>query len=1509
MNAPNASSLFQIHGWLEYRLRNDADGSIIREGSTKNVYTTWGLRTIFNASNFGSYITISDDERPAAMKDAPNIFLVDGKSPSASQNPSVSFDAVNLTTSRVASFASPATARTVRKVLFGFDEAHNNNKTVGGVAAYMEISPPIVQSPGATLELVYRQQFVVPTVKSMKRWASAPMLNQKRTVQAFLQYQNLNSGDYWRSGFGTLSQHGKFYFADEGARYGMHWYGGYGAGNQTAEGSDSWLVRPYSSGSGSNPTNNGSYAALTWNNNFSATYGNSSNMVGAIGSGVAFFHGSTWQSDDTWGGSSEFRSMVGFYPMRTSDGDLSTVFQHPVGETYLFNVAGSVPEGQGAMLLKGPYRPDDQILPASYAYRVKFTASGGTDSGTEGEYRFTRGWMNRTDGYFNGNTNLYGIQLRQLHTTFDAAKDPEVVYAKNSLAYDGRGYYWATARGAGEANRLYVWKGFTHEQILNRVESDDTRWYGIIPGDEQVSMPWSTDAGSMLCVATLCSDENGVIFYPTRMDASGQQAIHVIDNQRPGRYYQRPSGSVTTGSNNFSVSTSDEIHAMFPFVAGSTPASGIGAGDVGRQIRIVGSANGNDGVRTITAWVDANTVTLSGAPFTAESGLTWHWVTVYRRTSVNGLVSRIRVLKYDKINLRLWAWTDAGLQCSDNYGLTWSALINNDSGDLTDVTSERCQMPDGKHANNTCAIGNSGELYWTDTGGGSASGVGLNKYVPGLGGPGGTHTRLAYSSFPNYRSDRPLCGIGYDPVAPDLSTTEGALWLGTVFAHNTFWRLRCDNFSIAHLQSWTSPQVNGASGHMDYSVQHIAIGPGGAVALSDLSGNGGWPNVGYNYDTGTFVFFTIYPMNPADIDTNYGQGSTHIRDDGTMVHMPSATAKGNASRGTVEYFWESGSSKWIPWVGTVAQFTARYGGNGSKKCHADYQMLFDNVRVAFIQNGAVLQTEEYKVDESFTFLGAMGLHRTNIQDLTSTSDITLGSLRYYLEDQPIKIVPSDGGAGNVRLYYAHAVFGGWSVLDPQRPLGSGSNFIPEVVGSLGGYRMGAVPSGYPALLQGQASGVVPDTHNGGDSHAGWMAGLDLGTSEPVAKVRVTFYDSQPEQYGTHALTNGGTYAGRTRLYCSDDNATWVEVTAARWIAKDTSYVGSGSSASIVDSGVPGYPDLTGLDGFTAGSDALVAGQSITISSASSAANNGTFTITQVNSSTSVRIENPSAVPGDANNGSIVWDRPLDVGYKYVHHLNGVAQVSNDPSSWSNAYHQITFDLLGAGLNIGARTHRYWKVVHFDRAAEAGNNNNHTFALSGMCALGDDGYAVGIPSAARLPEAGNVDLISAPIRQFMFIQDRKDTGVKAGIDSVADSYADGFTDTVTISASPSSTFNTGAINPLTDYLAYHHPVTGTFLRNDTGQVAAGHPGAVGGEQTQVKILSVTGTTIVVEKRNIPVGLSDAYWEVRRPGISQTLWPTAPGEYVAPFAGDGYIKFHSDDAGREYRVVQRVANLRP
>jgi len=111
-------------------------------------------------------------------------------------------------------------------------------------------------------------------------------------------------------------------------------------------------------------------------------------------------------------------------------------------------------------------------------------------------------------------------------------------------------------------------------------------------------------------------------------------------------------------------------------------------------------------------------------------------------------------------------------------------------------------------------------------------------------------------------------------------------------------------------------------------------------------------------------------------------------------------------------------------------------------------------------------------------------------------------------------------------------------------------------------------------------------------------------------------------------------------------ATWKEVQG-------------GAAASVATAGTSGaYPGraiVSGLTGMVAPTTSPLnrgsAGDHLTIIGAANSANNGTFRITRVLSTTQVEIDNPSAVT-DGNNGSIIWVESSPLAQAYPASLQG-----------------------------------------------------------------------------------------------------------------------------------------------------------------------------------------------------------------------------------------------------------------
>jgi hypothetical protein len=153
-----------------------------------------------------------------------------------------------------------------------------------------------------------------------------------------------------------------------------------------------------------------------------------------------------------------------------------------------------------------------------------------------------------------------------------------------------------------------------------------------------------------------------------------------------------------------------------------------------------------------------------------------------------------------------------------------------------------------------------------------------------------------------------------------------------------------------------------------------------------------------------------------------------------------------------------------------------------------------------------------------------------------------------------------------------------------------------------------------------------------------------------------------------ATTSVGHYLTISGAATAANNGTWriVSRTSATQVgiynpaavsdANNTAIVWSeqqGGQAASIAAAVNGRSTLTGLTGMVAPTSTSrgSVGDRITITNATTGANNGTFMITAVISSTSAIIDNASAT-SDANNGSISWTEMSPLSQSYPTSLQG-----------------------------------------------------------------------------------------------------------------------------------------------------------------------------------------------------------------------------------------------------------------
>jgi hypothetical protein len=1095
------SVLNNIVGWCEWTLRNE-DGSIATKGEGPNLFTRVGRRQIPGYMGLPTYIVLLDDERPAGIKEGLTTFKVDQLSPSPINAAAVSVSGFirTLTTS----FSSPSGVRTIRKIglqgiegsVFGPEEGGQSQ-----VSAYLELSPAIVQQPGQSFEIVYRLAVVVNPAKNLKRWQTTTPIDESYFA-ADLVNGGIPAGNFFHFLHNVVGSH---FFVDQGAEYrGVHIANG---------------AQNFNTGGGAT-FSDGTIQRRGRDTTHLTTSGENDQVVGAYGMSAASRGSVNGNSDAALLDASK---SYGFFPLVAYEGTLTSVFKHPAGETYPFNVIGSVALSQGAMEVRGPFRPDDSKTPFHWGHHVVIQDSGDTDPGTEGTYTVLRhGWVSYPYPSYYANPSDDTNSPCLGHGGLAIPGDVALGAPRPQLVFDGVDTYWYAGQFGGINARLARQRAGTNEQQFLDVVGDLTRYYGFDVRNANTAE------------YSLATDGAGIVFMVEASTLLAQQKVYQIDNRKPGRHYQRPSGVVLTASpQTFTVDAADEIHAMFPFVIG----------DVGRKIRTVSTLNnGADVVRTITAYNGPNSVDVDGAPFITESAMLWHFVTVTKVSTgaLTGIVRRGNC-EYDATNGRLWQLTAAGLEFSLNGGVTWTKI--DETNGLTTALAKTVILQQGNETPRAFVIGNGGKLYWIDTSNA------INKYTPvPVTVVSGTHERVLIASLPGFANGftkGTLTSLCYDGTAPDQTThTDGVLWLGQDRTYQRgLWRMACGPTFIAGgatpYDNWTIRGSN-VNDYLDHSFQEAVVLSDGRVMLCTAVRNQ-WAVARVSETTGLITW--SFEGAAISATTNGFYGMIHSRPDGRVAFFggTSRADGGTLSGKPIQYRYNDLLDVWVPWHGTAAQFDARFGttNGGKRKCHAAFQPILGvgkshGISIRFVQLG-VAPADEFKAAERFTFMAAWGVARTNVQDVTWRHDWSQALTETKVEAEAIKIAT---GRGAIQVFYQR-----YTSVGPGLPLALGGGGIPSLDNL--GVNYGWLPvKGDLRLLGG---GDAPDTSvvGGAVSYSIARIGLDLGVGPPpISRLHTLWRDGQ--WYIGQRFHRASADRADFRVFFSDDNSIWTEATAVRF---------------------------------------------------------------------------------------------------------------------------------------------------------------------------------------------------------------------------------------------------------------------------------------------------------------------------------------------------------------------------
>jgi hypothetical protein len=1175
-------------GECEWTLR-DSDGNVVDSGRQKNLVTKNGRIKALQGSSLGRYLFISQTTRTPRFDLFENIIGFDngdgGPNPVKDVGTQTGWDLNTLTRTITATYAQPVTTRNITMIGIGWMGGLNPYQNTAGdniplISTALSISPAIVQTAANTLDVVYKITVIPPTAKQLSRFA---MPGRQGAGYYFAR---------WWGGFTSeamernLMPHtfGQYMFTDGDMPYanvGIRTYEGLGllGGGSLAQ--------------------FGGYTSTTETKTVPES---NSDAVGAFG-----MQAGGWQDSlsfyergpaDISNPTNAVASAINTWPLAAGFGEIGNVFAHPVNRSYAFDEAGVVPVSQGSVVVNTGknYTPDTKIGPAHWLYRIVNAVAGDTAGGTEGEYLFTRrNWvadplLPPVDAAFAAKD---GVNL-DLRGAFGFTPGPgrpgnsldmifmgQDVYGSNGIwypnnaptgngtnsgvfrtsVYDGRDSWWGlqmrnrNIAGWSPPEGLMRWRVGTNEAMEPRTLVQDTRF--VLDDGSPIGVPIDPAPGYG---QRLTTDGDGVVFYATLDGANptGQAGneIYALDNTKPGRWYQRPSGDAAAG-NTFTVQAADEIHEMQPFVAG----------DVGKKIRLVNTLNGNDSIRTITVFNGPNSVDVDGAAFVAETGMTWHWTLVSVIDATQGLaVGLIYGMFYDQVLGRFWVAGENGIQLSLDSGATWSVILNETTPN-TPLSNQDArdfgypQSPDavpatGGQSYDMMGVDNNGDLYWVDRGvNGAGSGPAVDKFA--MTGPGdtigavggGTHTRIALTAFPtNGVKPTQLQGLLMNNVACDEATGTGELWLFDNRNENVnrdFYRLPLNSFTAGNITAFNPlalPTV--AAGTFNGNAPWSAfVTKGGEVNfLPDGNFVERWytwsPLSGFFYQNGSITPGSTWCIQDMTGGSNY----TTFPDGRTLIGLqPNSGQLGALGSQDQTWRWDDVALVWRPWEGSGAQFDTRYGttNGGLKKMHAAFEPILDGIQVKFVDDpGTVTPTDQFVQYETEVFPVAYGLHRTNIDALTWTGFGFRLPSETFIESEAAKVA---SGPGSMAVHQwqgaANAPYPG---QDASPPAGAGLG-VPLLDGA-NGKNWGWEPKQWADGAWLDGTGDSPNTDANTQGRMAFI--LDLGAATQVAKLRFAIRAIQSplnENYTQGAGVAPSTNKRRINLYTSNTGTAFAEL--------------------------------------------------------------------------------------------------------------------------------------------------------------------------------------------------------------------------------------------------------------------------------------------------------------------------------------------------------------------------------
>lgn len=1080
------------------------------------------------------------------------------------------------------------------------------------------------------------------------------------------------------------------------------------------------------------------------------------------------------------------------------------------------------------------------------------------------------------------------------------------------LVWDGMDSYWGLSYrdmdGDGSRYTAVRWRAMTPEQEFRGTPNNLNPSLGA----GNTGNPWTDTTrfvkhsdGLPIDDTTvesygLASNRAGLVFFGQRNsnDVSGDNQVFIIDNSKPGRWYQRPSGTVD-GSGNFTVDAGDEIHAMFPFEAGDASGSAM--------INIIDGPNA--GLHAISSFTNANEVALAGGGFTVDSNVTWHWTTI---DATEPDVGEIRGLVWDRVNSRLWVLGSLGLKHSDDDGQTWSTLLDENEATTPLIDSEsRTDIRVGSvnHGHGGYDVDANGDLYWlsVDTGGSGEYWVNKLELNAGIG-VDAVHSRIGLGAdFPGTNKPSTLDYLFWEKGV-DNPTQLGALWfLADTDAEDSWYRMPVDAGAID-----AAPQIARIAEHDPTTIVNLPSGYDHASQfLTDAAGN-----VWLRENSSGLTWQHFDPRYADQPDEAYRDWAGDIEDAG--IYHGSVGQEALRPDGC---FWLTQNNANHGWFGSLQLYhryapAADVGGQSGGAASIVAGAAAGRVRV---QGLTGMTADSVGRHLQITGAASAGNNATVIIAAVNsgsevdvynvngvTGDANNGSISW--QEQESEWVPWAGSSNQFDDWYGTVSGGNRPMHDDFRELRdnvqvaftqAGGATAPEdefvdgecfvFIASFGEHKTNVEDmtfSGYWSYANNEYLVESEDIKNA----------TGPGSVAVYHQADSSFTAATPAVIDSYPVSASGKF--------------WGNVPFTGY-----SHYGQGVNPDS-DSGTGERPSFrTGLDlGAATEIDQLV----LVIAHGSSGFNTSPLWFSQTATSRYVDLRVFTAPDETTLPTEIDSDLAWPAG-----DLANYIRIEQNPAGWENQFdysqYKITIDLAGAGLSAGQRTARFWQVVAAANSASAIN----AIKLTSIYALDSSGNpTIGLGADNRVDDALDDDFSAVALQEVFWIQNVHgggDPGAGTVISTSDDGDGDGFTDRVTLD---SGLFDTANIDITQDFLAWKEPgdisvgyrrptVLGDSVTGPRALSEVTNPETVArafqSDQTMSRIIDIsTPGQIIVEDDIIPDNLSGVEWEVRRPAPLDTSRTVTDTDTVYYDFRTGFLDHHeaNESASRRFRVTRKV-----